>query len=252
MKKKAMLTLSLAIILGSIILGSTFSAQAVSEWTLSIDGAVSNPTVLTISEIMAQPQSSVYGDIYCYGNFVTGGNWTGISLRSLFDTVEPDESAMSLRISASDGYSRDISMTEANRDDVIIAYELSGQPLTEVLRLVLPGSNGDRWVSMINHITIRTEPALSTQSAPTANFNTQPPLWRLPTPQPFPTSQPTPTPQPSPTTQPQQTPSPASPSPAPTTDSSPEPYPTVWVVSGVGLGAFAGTGLAVGWKKRKK
>ena len=72
MKTKIVPALLLAFTLGFICLGSTITARASSEWTLEIDGAVSNPTVLTLSEIMAQPKTTLYGEIYCYGVFVTG------------------------------------------------------------------------------------------------------------------------------------------------------------------------------------
>jgi hypothetical protein len=40
------------------------------------------------------------------------------------------------------------------RQDVIIAYELKGESLNEKLRLVLPGENGQSWISMITVISI--------------------------------------------------------------------------------------------------
>ncbi len=40
------------------------------------------------------------------------------------------------------------------RPDVIIAYELDGNPLKENLRLVLPGTSGNLWISMIASITL--------------------------------------------------------------------------------------------------
>jgi hypothetical protein len=254
MKKKILLTFLLAIFLVSIIFGATIQVQAYSEWTLKIDGAVSNPTTLTISELMAQPKSSIYGEIYCYGVFVTAGNWTGVSLHVLLGKVEPDVGAKSVGFSASDGYMRDISMTDAVRDDVIIAYEMNGQPLVETLRLVLPGANGDRWVSMVNQITVSTNLASYMQSTSFTNFNPQT-LGRIPTRLPSPAPKPTPTPPPSPTPQPQPTPSPSPVSPTPTpptTNSNPKPFPTFFIVTGVALAAFTSTGLVVGFKKRKR
>jgi len=254
MKKTILLASLLAITFISIIFGATIQVQASSEWTLEIDGAVSNPIVLTLSELVAQPKSSVYGEIYCYGQFLTAGNWTGVSLHVLLEKVKPDTGAMSMRFSAPDGYMRDISMADAMRDDVIIAYEMNGQPLAETLRLVLPGANGDRWVSMVNQITVGTNLASYTQSAPLTDFNPQT-FGRTPTRLPSPAPQPTSTPQPSPTPQPQQTPSPSPVFPTPThppTNYSPEPYPMVWVMAGVALVVFSGTGLLIRFKKGKR
>jgi hypothetical protein len=254
MKKNFLLTLLLAVTLVSGIFGATIQAQVYSEWTLRIDGTVSNPMTLTISELMTQTKTSVYGEIYCYGAFVTAGNWTGVSLHALLDMAEPEVGAMSVRFSASDGYTRDISMTDAFRDDVIIAYEMNGQPLVESLRLVLPGANGDRWVSKIDQIMVSTNSVSYTQFSSPTDFNPQT-LGRIPVRLPSPSPQPTPTLQPTPTPQPQQTPSLSlvSPTPTPpTTNSSPEPFPIVLIITGVTLAAFASTGLVVGFKKRKR
>jgi DMSO/TMAO reductase YedYZ molybdopterin-dependent catalytic subunit len=254
MKRKILLTLLLAITLASVIFGATIPAKASSEWTLRIDGAVSNPIALTMSELIAQPKRFVYGEIYCYGAFVTAGNWTGVSLTALLDRVEPDIGAMSVRFSASDGYTRDISMADAMRDDVVIAYEMNGQPLAETLRLVLPGANGDRWVSKVNQITVSTNLASYMQSSSYTDFNPQT-LGRAPPRLPSPAPKPTTTPQPSPTPQPQQTPSPSPVSPTPTsstTNSNPETYPAVLVVTVLALGVITCTSLVVGFKKGKR
>jgi DMSO/TMAO reductase YedYZ molybdopterin-dependent catalytic subunit len=64
-KKKIFLTLLLILTLGFITSASTIPAQGTSEWTLKIDGAVSNPTVLTLNELMAMPTRTVYAEIYC-------------------------------------------------------------------------------------------------------------------------------------------------------------------------------------------
>jgi len=250
MKKKLVPALILAFTLGFILLGPTIMVRASSEWTLKIDGAISNPTVLTLSEIMAQSKTTVYGEIYCYGAFVGGGNWTGVSLSLLLDKVGPDESAMSLGFHAADGYAREISITEAMGEDVILAYELNAEPLPETLRLVLPGANGDLWVSMVNQITIGTNPAGTIYTAPWTGFPEA--LQPSPIPEQSPTPQPTPTPQPSPTPQPQQTqPSsqaPSSPTP-PTTNSILKPDPAVWIVGGSSAVIIA-IGLAINFKKR--
>ena len=250
MKKKIVPALTLAFTLGFILLGSTITARASSsEWTLKIDGAVSNPTVLTLSELMAQPKTTVYGEIYCYGAFVGGGDWTGVSLSILLDKVKPDESAMSLGFHAADGYNKEISITEAMGGDVILAYEINGQPLSETLRLVLPSANGDLWVSMVNQITVNENPAGTTITSTGTEFPQ--PLQPSPVPQQPPTPQPTSNPQPSQTPQPQQTQQPSQAplsTPSPTANSS-EPDPAIWIV-GTASATIIVTSLAISFKKR--
>ena len=251
MKTKIVPALLFAFTLGFICLGSTITARASSEWTLEIDGALSNPTVLTLSEIIAQPKTTVYGEIYCYGVFATGGNWTGVSLSFLLDIVEPDYSATSLGFHAEDGYAREIPIAEATGEDVILAYELNGQPLIETLRLVLPGANGDLWVSMVSQIIVSANPAGTIYTAPWTGFNL-PALQPSPVSQQLPTPQPTPIPQPSPTPPPEQTqpPSqgPSSPTP-PITNSISEPDSIVWI-AGATSAVIIVTSLAISFKKR--
>ena len=229
MANKIFSILLLEIILGLITSGAIIPTQAEPEWTVRIDGAVSKPTTLNIAQIMEMPSKTVSAELYCYGNYVTSGNWTGVNLSFILEYVEADQNAMSLSFSATDNYNRQISISEATQDNVILAYELNGEPLSEILRLVLPGSNGEFWVAMINYITVSANSAPSTNSGSGVNLPTLTP--RNPTPQPSPTITPTPTsapadsPYPTPTT-----------TPSPTTTPIPplQTSPTLFYEAGIG------------------
>jgi len=52
------------------------------------------------------------------------------------------------------GYSTDLTIATATREDVIVAYERDGVPLDEKLRLVLPGKWGYKWISGVTHIEL--------------------------------------------------------------------------------------------------
>jgi DMSO/TMAO reductase YedYZ molybdopterin-dependent catalytic subunit len=249
-KKKIFLMLLLAMTLGFLFsmslktsFGFEFYATSIvmegdSEWTLQIDGAVSHPIALTFNELIAMPRSTVYADLECYGRLVASGNWAGVRLRFVLEKVEFDQQAMSVKFYAEDGYAIDLSITDAMREDVIIAYEKDEELLPETLRLVLPGANGDRWIAMITHI------AVSTDAPSPSQFAIPIPLIPLPNPQQFPTPQPSPTPQPTPS------PSPA-PSLSPTTaHPNPEPFPITWTVTAVATVGVASAGLIVYFKKR--
>jgi DMSO/TMAO reductase YedYZ molybdopterin-dependent catalytic subunit len=75
-------------------------------------------------------------------------------------------------------------METATREDVIVAYEKDGQPLTEQLRLVIPGMNGNLWIAQITSITVST----------TESQSNDPMSLPLPTPTPTPKQFPTPPP----------------------------------------------------------
>jgi DMSO/TMAO reductase YedYZ molybdopterin-dependent catalytic subunit len=60
---KIFLILLFEIILGLITSGTILPTQAKPEWTVKIDGAVSNPTTLNITQIMEMPSKTVYAEL---------------------------------------------------------------------------------------------------------------------------------------------------------------------------------------------
>jgi DMSO/TMAO reductase YedYZ molybdopterin-dependent catalytic subunit len=173
---------------GVEVSGATNDAAASdSEWRLLVDGAVYQPLNLTLSELATMPTTTVNANLYCYSSLVTAGNWTGVRLQVVLEEAELHDGATGVIFLASDGYATALEMSTAMQEDVILAYELNDQPLPEVLRLVLPGRNGDKWIAMITHINVSTVPVPA--SDPRA---LRPPELPLPstTPQPMHTPQP--------------------------------------------------------------
>lgn len=131
-----------------------------SEWGLLVDGSGSRPLNLTFNELVAMPRSTVFAELYCFRIFVTSGNWTGVRLGFVLEKAGLHPQAVNVTFYATDGYTITLPIATATREDVIIAYEKDGEPLTETLRLVVPGENGHKWISMITQITIGTVPAI--------------------------------------------------------------------------------------------
>lgn len=127
-----------------------------SEWRLIVDGAVSQPLNLTISELEAMPSTTVNADLYCYSSLVSAGNWVGVRLGLLLETAGLQDGVGYLQFFASDGYSTLLDIPTAMQENVIIAYKLNKQPVREFLRLVIPGANGDKWIALITRITVGT------------------------------------------------------------------------------------------------
>jgi DMSO/TMAO reductase YedYZ molybdopterin-dependent catalytic subunit len=243
--------LLLATVLSLVPSAVIIPIQGTSEWTVKIDGAVSNPTTLSLTQIMALSNSTVYAELYCYGAYVTGGNWTGVNLLHILEFVQLEQNADSLSFSASDGYNRVISISEAMQENVIISYEFNGNPLPETLRLVIPEANGEFWVAMINHIEVSTNSVASICSGPSVSLPTVIP--QSPTPEPSLEVSPTPTPtfSPDPTSTPQQTPIPSQ---EPSLQQKYQPKelsPTIIVVTFVFAIAVVSLGLLFYSKKRK-
>jgi DMSO/TMAO reductase YedYZ molybdopterin-dependent catalytic subunit len=186
------------------------TTNADSALRLTANVSTNNTLTLTLGDLTAMPQSEEYAELYCYGQLLESGSWTGVSLEFLLEYASVGQQAASVRFHAQDGYSVTLSSTDAMRPDVIVAYEKDGQPLPEGLRLVIPGANGNLWISMITDlavldasgnllitITMGSDLAASAPafSAPSASLPSSVPQ-SSPAPSQSPTVQSSPTPQP--------------------------------------------------------
>ena len=175
---------------------STGSSLVISDYwgtTVSIDYV----------SLLNMPKATVNADLYCYGLLVTSGDWGGVKLSDLLNQVGVDQAVASISFTATDGYRALIPLNTAMRSDVIIAYDLDGTPLSEGLRLIVPGANGNIWIAKITSIGMSntvvpqsigeaglpvSAPALNSDSNTAVQQNTQ--QQQLPTPTPGPTSKP--------------------------------------------------------------
>lgn len=242
MKQRIFQAPLLLITLGLIVSAASTVSFGYPEWTLQIDGEVSHPISLTLEELAAMPQTTVNADLYCYSSLVTSGNWTGVQLSLLLETAGYNEQAMSVEFYATDGYTISILITEALREDVIIAYKKDGQLLPETLRLVIPDANGILWISMIYQLTLSIDATASSQS----EFEPQKLIQSSPTPQQSPTPQPIPTPDSTPSSFPSSSPT--------TPPLSAESSPVEWMTAAVAgvTAAIASASLLIYFKKRKR
>jgi hypothetical protein len=152
-------------IIGFLILTSftstiMLSAQAQTSggaWQVNVNGLVQNPLSLSISDLQAMPQTSVVATIYCVdfpNSPVTSGKWTGVALSTILGQAGVQSSVVKIAFYAADGYSTDLDLLTAMRSDIILAYEKDGAPLSETLRLVVPGKWGYKWINQVTAITL--------------------------------------------------------------------------------------------------
>lgn len=181
---------------------STASVNSAS--TLRIDifdsNGISNSVGLSLDDLYAMPKTAVYSDLSCYGRLIESGMWSGVSLRVLLAEAGYTEQKANLQFYASDGYTTALTLSDdTSQDAIIVAYELQGSPLPEILRLVIPNANGAAWISKITSISINA-PSYPVSPNPDAAqiIVNKPRLQQQSTNQPFPTPEPTvqPTPQP--------------------------------------------------------
>ncbi len=164
MKQPLLLTSIILLIVGLILASfcyTLFTAHADSSdtaWQLSVTGLVNHPSNFSLADLKAMPQTSVSAELYCvdYPNrVVEQGNWTGVKLSTLLDEaggVKPE--AIKVAFYANDGYSTDLTIDTAKNDNMILAYAKDGAPLSEVLRLVVPGHWGYKWIAQVVNIEL--------------------------------------------------------------------------------------------------
>ena len=157
-------------------------------WSLSIDGLVSNPRRLTLPDLRARPTVTMPVTMECAGNgrarltprpisqpwlteAIGTAEWTGTPLRPLLEDAGVTADATELVFTGADrgiqaeieqDYQRSLTIADAMRDEVLLAFEMNGAPLPPQhgfpLRLVVPGWYGMTSVKWLTGITAVAEP----------------------------------------------------------------------------------------------
>jgi DMSO/TMAO reductase YedYZ molybdopterin-dependent catalytic subunit len=103
------------------------------DYTLKVDGLVDTPFELTHDELVAMPPTGLTRDFQCVTGWrVSDVEWKGVRLADLLDRAGVQPEATALRFSSFDGeYTESLTLEQARRRDVIVAYELEGSPLSD-------------------------------------------------------------------------------------------------------------------------
>ncbi|MEX2256099.1 MAG: molybdopterin-dependent oxidoreductase [Acidimicrobiia bacterium] len=109
-----------------------FPVRSRADYRLRVDGLVDTPLDLSFAELTNMPRVDITRDFQC----VTGWRvpevaWAGVRLRDVLDAAGTDARAKAVRFVSFDGaYSESLTLAQARRDDVLVAYELEGEPLS--------------------------------------------------------------------------------------------------------------------------
>ncbi|GIH05589.1 hypothetical protein Rhe02_36560 [Rhizocola hellebori] len=155
-----------------------------STHTLSIDGLVRRPLSVDLAQLRGRPRQTHRVTLECAGNgrallqprpvsqpwlseAVGTAEWTGTSLAALLDEAGVAPGAHDVVFTGADhgiergveqDYQRGLPLAEAMREDVIVAYEMNGQPLLPQhgapLRLIVPGWYGMAQVKWLTNVTV--------------------------------------------------------------------------------------------------
>ena len=246
------------------------------DWYLNVTGLVENPLILNWTTILAMPKTTVEAALICVDAPTQGlnANWTGVKLQTVLEEVHPSQDAIKVAFYAADGYSTDLPVETAMRDDILLAYEKDGASLND-LRLVVPGKWGYKWISQITRIELVNNNFLGYWEAfgypdeadITMNSTSIGPATPEPevTPPPSPTITAPPTtattpsstpysPSPSPATPPSTSPTPTQPTPTPPTTEKEAAVPpeTVYAISALIIGVLLVAALTFARKRTSK
>ena len=137
-----------------------YAAEGIPEWDrtawrLHVDGLVANPRTLTFDDVTRLPATEMTRDFECVTGWkVHNVAWKGVALRDLVQMAQPTPRAKYVTFYSSDGvYFDSLTMEQATLPDVILAYDMFGEPLPaeqgQPLRLINPhmyGYKGPKWV----------------------------------------------------------------------------------------------------------
>lgn len=158
------------------------------DWELQIGGLVSKPLTLSMDDIRKRPRVSLPVTMECAGNgralmdprpvsqpwlveAIGTSEWTGTSLRGPLEEAGVKPEAVELVFTGADEgiqgdetqyYQRSLTLAEAMREEVMLAYEMNGRPLEPQhgypLRLLVPGWYGMTSVKWLRSIEAVAQP----------------------------------------------------------------------------------------------
>lgn len=132
-------------------------------WSLSIEGMVEKPTVLTMANLTGMTDKTEAVTLACIENPVGGdliGNavWEGISLKKILDLAGPRAGIRKVVFYGAEGYSDSIPFEMATAGNVFLAYKMNGEPLPKEhgfpLRAIVPGIFGMKNVKWLKKIEL--------------------------------------------------------------------------------------------------
>ena len=102
------------------------------QYRLTVKGLVDREVVLTFDELTAMPRTRLVRDFQCVTGWrVPDVEWAGVRLADVLDRAGVQPEARAVRFVSFDGaYSESLTLAQARRTDVIVAYEMEHQPLS--------------------------------------------------------------------------------------------------------------------------
>ncbi len=106
--------------------------RSAQQWSLRIDGLVDTPLRVSYDDLRAMEPTSLTKDFQCVTGWrVSDVQWRGVRLADILDRAGVRNGAQAVRFTSFDGaYTESLTLDQARRRDVIVAYEMEGGPLS--------------------------------------------------------------------------------------------------------------------------
>jgi sulfoxide reductase catalytic subunit YedY len=119
-----------------------FEAIDPTEWSLSVEGLVTNPLKLSLSGVQALPLVSQVSRMKCVECWSAAAEWEGFHFSSLLDLTGPLPSAKWVHFHCADGYYESLTLDALLDEHVIFVHRMNDQTLPDIygapLRLIIP------------------------------------------------------------------------------------------------------------------
>jgi DMSO/TMAO reductase YedYZ molybdopterin-dependent catalytic subunit len=134
------------------------------SWQLRIEGAVRHPTTLSWGDFMGLEQVEDVSDFHCVTTWSKlDMRWRGVRFSTVVALAEPLDEAAYVVLGAYDGYTTNLPLEEALKDDVLLVHTFEDEPLPREhggpVRLVTPQLYAWKGAKWINRIELREQDA---------------------------------------------------------------------------------------------
>jgi len=132
-------------------------------YRLRVSGLVERPLELTLAELRAMPPTRLVRDFQCVTGWrVPDVPWKGVLLSAVLDAAGVTAGAGALSFKSFDGtYTESLTLRQARRSDVLVAYELEDKPVTRAhggpVRLYVAPMYGYKSCKWLEEIEVTAE-----------------------------------------------------------------------------------------------
>jgi DMSO/TMAO reductase YedYZ molybdopterin-dependent catalytic subunit len=131
------------------------------EWRLEVHGACGNPVSLDFEQLLAVEQTVDVSDFHCVTtSSLMDLEWKGVRVADVLALAEPNSDAKYLLCHGYDGYTTNVTLAEALKPDVLVTYQVNGEPLPAAhggpVRMITPqlyAWKGTKWIKALELLT---------------------------------------------------------------------------------------------------